>query len=116
MAITSTITDRLPDSQKPTAAHVPTAVTELTGTKFSARFSITVAATGNVDADEETAYDNIEAAAKTALDAWLQSTVKLDPTDTITAVHYIETLAIQSSDKWSDASKDYALTGRTEWQ
>lgn len=116
MAITSTITDRLPSSQKPTPAHTPNAVTELAGEKGVASFSTTISATGNVDADEETAYTNIETATKTVVDAWLVSVIKLDAAASITAVIYITSLEVEQGDKWADDGKDFIVKGRAEWQ
>lgn len=117
MAITSLITNTVPDSQKPTSGHTPVVIAPLTGEYFTAPFAHTVDATGIVDADAETAFTAVLAAVKTHVDGtFLPSTVKLDTTATITARIYVDSVQLSQASKFADAGRDYQVRGRVTWK
>lgn len=117
MAITSTITDNVPSAQQP-ANHTPNSYTPLSGTKFKTNGSTTIAATGNTNANANTAFANILTAVKTYVDGtFLPSTVKLDTAQSITAVIFVSSVQVDGeSSIYTSDTKNFDVDFSVEWQ
>lgn len=122
MAITSTITDKLADSQKPSAGHTPASFTALSSPQ-KAGFVYELAASGVENADPDTAFTAIASATKTYLDGThLPSTMKLDTTQTITAVYTIESIirvndvGTSQGDMYKVGVDEFHVRVKIEWE
>lgn len=116
MAYSISSTDSLSASQRPSAGHTPAAVTELTGDKLTAKYSTSIAASGNTNANADTAFANVVS----ALETWITGTflpgLKMDGAQSITVVNYIETFKLSADDILTSSAKEYDLTGYVEVQ